>query len=53
MHSEPENENLEVMRNSDAEATVDPFGEVHQKLDVILAELRALRRELAAPQTAP
>ena len=45
--NEPENQNLEVMRNSDAEATTDPFGEIHQKLDGLLREVRALRSELA------
>ena len=47
MQSEPENQNLEVMRNPDAEAKVDPLGEIQQKLDAILVELRVLRSEIA------
>ncbi len=47
MQNEPENQNLEVMRNSDAEATIDPLGGIHEKLDLILSELHALRDEIA------
>lgn len=38
--------NLEVMRNTDAEAATDPVGEIEAKLDLILTEVRALRAEL-------
>lgn len=42
------NENLEVMRNSGAEAAEDPLGELHAKLDMLLSELRALRADVRA-----
>ena len=48
MGSGTENENLEVMRNPDAESTSDPFGEIQAKLDELLKEVRALRAEVGA-----
>lgn len=49
MDREPtENENLEVMRNAPAEAVADPLGAVHEKLDLLLAEVAALRTQVAA-----
>ena len=48
MPGDTENQNLEVMRNSDAEATTDPLGEIHEKLEALLNEVRALRADIAA-----
>lgn len=48
MTDRTENKNLDVMRNSDAEAKPDPLGEIHQSLESLLREVRELRAELAA-----
>ena len=48
MPDETENQNLDVMRNSDAEAAVDPLGEIYEKLETLLGEVRSLRAEIAA-----
>ncbi len=48
MTGETKNQNLEVMRNSDAEATTDPLGEICERLDTLLTEVRSLRAEIAA-----
>jgi hypothetical protein len=45
-----ENENLEVMRNAPSEAVPDPLGAVHEKLDRLLADVAALRAEVARLQ---
>lgn len=49
-HDETSN-NLEVMRNADAEAAVSPVGEIEAKLDRILFEIRALRADLTGGRT--
>jgi hypothetical protein len=48
MPDETKNQNLEVMRSSDAEAAGDPLGEIHEKLETLINEVRSLRAEIAA-----
>lgn len=49
-HDDTQN-NLEVMRNADADATVSPAGDIEAKLDRILSEIHALRADLTATRT--